>query len=192
MVIALKNNFLTTEIYNIISNIVPLDCLEQEHIIQTLAWIRTGASILRFEKPDIPNKHLVSYFVLFDEVNRKNLLVDHKKAHLWLPTGGHVEVDEDPKQTVIRECYEEQGVKADFWVEAPIFSTSTVTVGITAGHTDVSLWYVLKGDSNIYYAFDHDEFNAICWFGFDDIPYVKSDPHISIFISKLKNFAADD
>lgn len=186
--LALKNTLLITEIYNLISNISPFDLLEQRQIVETLAWIQTGAPIFRIKKPDVPNKHLVSYFVLFDETNRRILLADHKKAQLWLPTGGHVEVDEDPKQTVIRECYEELAVEADFWVEAPIFLTSTVTVGITAGHTDVSLWYVLKGDSSVSYAFDQDEFNAVSWFGFDEIPYAKSDPHMSRFISKLKNF----
>ena len=42
-------------------------------------------------KPDVPPKHLVSYFALVDERRGKLLLVDHKLAGLWLPSGGHVE-----------------------------------------------------------------------------------------------------
>ncbi len=173
------------KIHNIISNIIPHDALEQEHISNTLSWIESGEPIFRIQKPNVPNKHLVSYFVLFDEKTKKVLLVDHVKAQLWLPSGGHVEVDEDPKETVRRECVEELGVQAVFLSDEPIFLTSTITVGLTAGHTDVSLWYVLKGDSNSVYEFDKNEFNAVRWFGFDEVPYAKSDPHMRRFISKL-------
>ena len=43
--------------------------------------------------------------------------------------------------TVIRECMEELYITAEFWHKEPIFITQTITVGKTAGHTDVSLWY---------------------------------------------------
>jgi len=187
MSFALKDNASKTTLYDVISKIVPHDILEQEHIDDTLAWIESGAPIFRITKPDIPNKHLVSYFVLFDEKVQKILLVDHKKAGLWLPTGGHVEINEDPKETVRRECLEELGAQAEFWVPDPLFLTSTLTVGLTAGHTDVSLWYVLKGNHNTLYEFDKNEFNTIKWFDFDRIPYEKSDPHIRRFIKKLHN-----
>ncbi len=177
---------IVTDIYNLICDIVPYDLLEQEHITDTLSWIKSGTPIFRIQKPDIPNKHLVSYFVLFDEESRKVLLVDHKKALLWLPSGGHVETDEDPKETVKRECLEELGIQAEFWIDGPIFLTLTNTISITIGHTDVSLWYVLTGDSKASYVFDEDEFNAIRWFTFDEIPYERSDPHMGRFIEKLK------
>jgi 8-oxo-dGTP pyrophosphatase MutT (NUDIX family) len=38
------------------------------------------------------------------------LLVDHVNAGLWLPPGGHVEVDEDPGLTARREIQEELGL----------------------------------------------------------------------------------
>jgi hypothetical protein len=77
-------------------------------------------------------------------------------------------------------------ITADFWQEDPLFLTSTVTVGLTAGHTDVSLWYVLKGDHQNIYNYDAEEFNAIRWFGFDEIPYECADPHMARFMAKLK------
>ncbi|PIZ33334.1 MAG: NUDIX hydrolase [Alphaproteobacteria bacterium CG_4_10_14_0_8_um_filter_37_21] len=183
--IAQKNTTIDN-IYTIVSAIKPFDKLEEQHIEETLAWIKSGDPIFRIKKPDIPNKHLVSYFVLFDEAASKILLVDHKKAQLWLPTGGHVEINEDPKITTQRECLEELGVHAHFWCEDPIFVTSTETVGLTAGHTDVSLWYVLKGSQNSHYTFEEREFNSIKWFSFDNIPYDNSDPHLKRFIEKFK------
>jgi 8-oxo-dGTP pyrophosphatase MutT (NUDIX family) len=175
------------QIFQIVSNISPLDKLEKQHISSTLSWIKSGASIFRIQKPDIPSKHLVVYFVLWDRKAHKVLLVDHKQAGLWLPTGGHVEIDEDPKETVLRECKEELNYQAEFYFEHPLFLTSTTTVGLTAGHTDVSMWYVLKGDHQDSYEFDRGEFNDIRWFRLDEIPYHLSDPHMRRFIQKLQS-----
>jgi len=49
---------------------------------------------------------------------------------------------------------EELSLTAEFLHDAPVFLTVTQTVGSTAGHTDVSLWYVIKGDRNAAYEFD--------------------------------------
>jgi 8-oxo-dGTP diphosphatase len=184
--LALHSNSIRDYIHHLIASITPYDDVEQEHINDTCLWIESDAPIFRVQKPDVPNKHLVSYLVLFDDVHQKILLCDHKKALLWLPSGGHIEIDEDPKTTARRECLEELGVQADFWIPDPFFITSTLTVGLTAGHTDVSLWYILKGDSHATYQFDEEEFNDIRWFHLDDIPYEKSDPHMRRFIEKLK------
>lgn len=180
-----RTNTINQTIEAIILSIVPYDGLEQQHINETLAWIRSGVPLFRIEKPAMPPKHLVSYFVLIDEEAHKILLVDHKKAQLWLPSGGHVEPHEHPADAAARECLEELGITAEFWQEAPLFLTSTVTVGLTAGHTDVSLWYVLKGDHQQTYVFDAEEFSAIQWFGFDEIPYDRTDSHMGRFMMKL-------
>lgn len=177
-------------IHNVIEDIIlsidPVDELEQQHILETISWIQSGVPLFRLEKPATPPKHLVSYFVLVDDKAQKILLVDHKKAQLWLPTGGHVEPGEHPADAASRECLEELGIVADFWQQDPLFLTSTVTVGLTAGHTDVSLWYVFKGDHQKIYGFDAEEFHAIRWFGFDKIPHDRTDPHMIRFIEKLK------
>jgi 8-oxo-dGTP diphosphatase len=173
-------------IHAIVSQIKPFDTLERNHIEDTLAWIESGAPLFRIEKPDVPNKHLCSYFVLLDESVSKVLLVDHKKSLLCLPPGGHVDADEDPKERARRECLEELRIQADFWCDSPLFLTSTVTVGLTAGHIDVSLWYVLKGNHHHTYTFDPQEFNGVRWFGFDEIPYERSDPHMRRFMNKLQ------
>jgi len=98
-----------------------------------------------------------------------------------------MEVDEELRLAVQRECFEELKIKADFWADDPIFLTSILTVELTAGHTDVSLWYVLKGNHQTYYDFDSGEFHSIKWFNFDEVPQDKSDPHIERFIKKLQS-----
>jgi len=180
--IAIRN-----DIKKVVQSINPLDTLESQHINETVKWIDSGKELFRIKKPDVPDKHLVSYFCLFDQKEQKVLLVEHKKALLWLPPGGHVDPGEHPTKAASRECLEELHIEADFLFKDPIFITSTVTVGLTAGHTDVSLWYVLKGDSSKDLRFDDGEFASVRWFSLDQIPFEKSDPHMKRFISKLKD-----
>lgn len=174
-------------IRQLVNAIEPYDALEQEHRHQTLAWIASGAPLCRIAKPATPEQHLVSYFVLYDCQTQQLLLVDHKQSGLWLPSGGHVEPDEHPTTTVIRESQEELHIDADFAFPQPIFLTVTRTVGISAGHSDVSLWYVLKADSRQTLEYDHAEFYGVAWFALDALPLDRSDPHMARFVAKLQS-----
>jgi 8-oxo-dGTP diphosphatase len=178
-------NPMRDKIAKIVAAIEPLDDLEREHRDSTIEWIRSGAPIFRTQKPDVPPKHLVSYFALVDEIRGKLLLVDHKLAGLWLPSGGHVEPGEDPAVTVVREIAEELSLAADFMQPGPLFITVT-RVGGGIGHTDVSLWYLLRGDSSRAIEFDRGEFHGVRWFGFDEIPFERSDPHMRRFVAKMR------
>jgi 8-oxo-dGTP diphosphatase len=90
-------------IHQLVSNITPVDAMERQHIDIVIDWIESGEEIFRTEKPATPPMHLVSYFLVLSPDQSKVLLVDHKKSGLWLPSGGHVEPGEDPKEAVIRE-----------------------------------------------------------------------------------------
>ena len=163
--------------------IEPLDALEQDHLADALAWVDSGADLCRVARPATPPKHLVSYFAVVDADHM--LLVDHKNARLWLPPGGHVEVNEHPRATVARELAEELGFRSTHVVEAPLMVTCTTTGGLTAGHTDVSLWYVVQATRTQVLKFDETEFHAVQWFAFADVPFERSDPHLRRFIQKL-------
>jgi 8-oxo-dGTP diphosphatase len=126
-----------------VASILPLDELERTHRSDALAWIDSGAPLCRTLKPATPPKHLVSYIGVVD--GRDILLVDHKSAQLWLPPGGHVEPGEHPRETVVRELFEELKVVAKHNMAGPLMVTCTTTVGLDAGHNDVSLWYVVTG-----------------------------------------------
>ena len=173
-----------------IAKISAHDDLEQSHIDNATAWVQSGANIFRIQKPDKPPKHLVSYFVLIDPEHKSLLLGDHIKAQLWLPSGGHVELNEHPRQTVIREAQEEIGQSARFLKgrDDPFFVTVTETGGLTPGHTDVSLWYLLHGSIHDKLTFEREEFSDMTWYRFDEI--IQShpaifDPHMHRFTQKL-------
>ncbi len=165
-----------------VCSLCAFDALELEHIRQAIAWIDSGAPLFRTAKPATPPQHLVSYFAVVDD--KGILLVDHKNAQLWLPAGGHVEPGEHPRDTVRRELFEELGFYAPHTIAPPVMITCTTTVGITAGHCDVSLWYVVKTSREQLLHYDESEFNSVRWFDFADIPFSRSDPHLRRFVQK--------
>ncbi|WP_206606019.1 NUDIX domain-containing protein [Steroidobacter cummioxidans] len=166
-----------------VASIEPFDALERAHCEDALAWIDSGVELCRTQKPATPPKHLISYFALVD--HDYVLLVDHKNARLWLPSGGHVEPGEHPRATVARELQEELGLSLSDAPEAPLMLTISETVGITAGHTDVSLWYVIHADRRLALEFDREEFHSVRWFHFNEAPLPRSDPHLGRFLGKL-------
>jgi 8-oxo-dGTP diphosphatase len=171
--------------------IKPLDATEADHRADALAWVRSQAPIWRTAKPATPPKHLVAYFVLVDADARSCLLVDHRLAELWLPTGGHVEPGEDPPATVARECREEVGFSAPLLgglSSQPLFVTQRVTGGLDPGHVDVSLWYVCDADRRRPVEFDPREFRAARWWRLDELTAADApgfDPNLSRFVVKF-------
>jgi 8-oxo-dGTP diphosphatase len=172
-----------SQIRDEISSIAPSDALERNQIADSLAWIDSGAQLFRLAKPATPPRHLVSYFVVHD--GSHVLLADHRNAQLWLPTGGHVDDGEHPRTTVERELQEELGFAAPHPVGPPLFLTASMTVGLTAGHTDVSLWYVIRTERSQEIRFDEREFVSVRWFAFDEVPLDRCDPQMGRFLAKL-------
>lgn len=168
-----------------LESIEPFDEVERQHHAEALRWVNSGAELFRLAKPATPPKHLVSYFAVVDQ--QYILLVDHKNAQLWLPAGGHVEPEEHPRSTVLRELEEELGFTCPHPVEAPVMVTCTATVGLTAGHTDVSLWYVVHAKREQSMKYDEGEFSGIRWFPFSEVPLEQADPHLGRFIAKLRS-----
>jgi 8-oxo-dGTP pyrophosphatase MutT (NUDIX family) len=172
----------------LLEEITPFDALERAHRDDALAWVASGAPLHRLSKPDVPAKHLVSYFVALDE-QQQILLGDHRKAGLWLPSGGHVEPDETPWGAVVRECREELHVQA---VPSPVVGAQPcfVTVTSTRGpdeHIDVSFWFVLTVAAGEITWFDEREFTAIRWVGLEGVlrePLSTLDPHMHRFARK--------
>lgn len=179
------NNLILDEL----AAIEPLDAIEAAHLADAVAWVESDAQLFRIAKPATPSKHLVSYFAVVDDDHI--LLVDHRNAGLWLPTGGHVEPGEHPRETVVRELFEELGLLAAVdAIGPPAMVTVTVTTGQTAGHTDVSLWYVVRGNRSAAFAFDTAEFSAARWFAFAEAPLRRADPHLGRFIAKIRRVEA--
>lgn len=176
-------------IHQIVADIEPFDELEAAHQADTLRWLEATDDVYRRVKPATPKRHLVSYIALVDP-DGSTLLVDHINARRYLPPGGHVEPDEHPVDAARREAREELGIEARFvdTPARPALVTVTVTDGIDAGHTDVSLWYVLAGHRSMSLVGDPSEFRSMDWWapgGIRASDPGSFDPHYLRFLAKL-------
>lgn len=184
------------EIRGLVASLVPVDGTEEEHQCQALAWLDSTGDIFRRVTPRTPDPHLVAYFLLVDHQHDMVLLVDHRKAGLWLPTGGHVEAGEHPAATVRREAREELGIEAEFSPVTegrPLFVTVTATAPPTGRHTDVSLWYVLVRHMSRSLTPDTGEFRSARWWTREQIALADPaifDPHMGRMLSKLDHAAS--
>ncbi|MBO1756548.1 NUDIX hydrolase [Allobranchiibius sp. CTAmp26] len=181
------------QVRSLVAGIEPGDDLTGAHQAAALDWLRRTQDVYRRVKPATPSPHLVSYFLLVDRATNTVLLCDHRLSGLWLPTGGHVEPEENPVDTVRREVAEELGIKARFDVETgatPFFLTVTDTVGDpTTGHTDVSLWFALEGHQGQALYPDEREFKSVRWWTINELHAAAPDrlePHLLRAISALK------
>lgn len=57
-------------------------------------------------------KHFTVTGYTVNPTRTKILLVHHKRLDKWLPAGGHLEENEIPHEAVMREVFEETGVRA--------------------------------------------------------------------------------
>jgi 8-oxo-dGTP diphosphatase len=172
----------------LVAGIVPGDPREAADVRTALSWLDSTDDVFRRVKPAVPDRHLVSYVVLTDPGSGRMLLGEHLNARLWLPPGGHVEVDEHPAVTAEREAAEELGIDPRRRLsERPVFLSSTVTVGVDSGHTDVGLWFpiALRSDEQLH--IDRTEFRSVRWWSPEEIYAVSPaafDPALGRFIAR--------
>ncbi len=171
----------------LISGLEPVDDLTRSHRDQALAWLAVTDDIYRRVSPATPPTHLVVYVVLQDPTDAAVLLVRHRKAGLWLPTGGHVEPGEDPRNTVRREAREELGIDVAGRIRVPTFVTVTPTVGsVDTRHTDVSLWYAIRSSRSEPLTPDWTEFFETRWWTPAEVtaaPSATLEPHLLHYLS---------
>jgi len=176
-------------IRDLAAGVIPADSIEAEQQAQILAWIDSGAPLFRVVKPATPPQHLAVYFALLDDSDRSLMLVDHVKAQAVLLTGGHVDDQEDPRVSVVREAEEELRLAAKFHNVAgdrPLFLSVTRTRGQDS-HIDVTLWFILAASRHQQFEADAVEFTAVNWLPLEGTDWTAEnfDPHMARFVAKL-------
>jgi len=166
-----------------IGNIQPLDLQESEDITTTLEWLRTAQFI---HKPENMNCHLGVLFMLLSRDRKQTFLVNHKKAQLWIPPGGHVDVGLTLKQAVELEMLEELNKKPKFINTKPFFLTRTLTTGLNSGHIDVTSWFLLEGSQHSIYKLQSKEADEGRWFELNNIDHEPSNAYLARAIRKIQ------
>lgn len=142
----------------------------------------------------MPHIHELIDFVVVAYIvhDGKVLLVDHKKHNMWLPVGGHVELNENPEEALMQEIQEECGLEVEIIGERPAVvgpqTQSLITPlymdihNITDTHRHVSLVYFARALS-VEAKLEEREHNAIRWFTRAELhdPTLTIRPHIRFY-----------
>ena len=118
---------------------------------------------------------VVSIFIVYEN---KVLLIHHKQLNKWLPIGGHIELDEDPEESLFKEVKEECGLEIEVLGEKPtiesegtkfLYSPSFLDIHkISESHKHIGLTYFAKAKSDKF-IFNKEEHTGIRWFNREDL-----------------------
>ena len=106
----------------------------------------------------------------------KILLHFHRKLGMWLPPGGHIEVNELPDEAAVREVLEETGVEVELVgerredVEDPVQLRRPAGVqleNIGPGHQHIDLIYFARPRDSVEIHADYSE-DKVGWYAPED------------------------
>lgn len=159
-----------------VNSITPYDEQEAKEIIETMAWLRSSPAL---NKPDNLDQHLGVLSILLSPEKDRTYLLDHKKARLWLPPGGHVDFGRRLADTASEELTEELGISdPQLLKQGPVFLSRTLTQGSNAGHIDLTTWFVFEGNPTTRFTLQEKEALSGAWIKTQDL---LSDPkHVSL------------
>lgn len=144
-----------------ISALSPYDEIENRDIETTLQWLKSAEQL---NKPYNMEEHLGVFAVVLSQDRERTFLLNHRKAQLWLPPGGHVDLGQKLHECALMEAGEELAIKEPkLLTEVPIFLTRTVTQGMNAGHIDVTSWLLVEGNEQSDYQIQTKEASQSGW-----------------------------
>lgn len=132
-----------------------------------------------------------SVFVV-NPIDKKILLCHHKKFNRWVQPGGHIEVDETPEETALRETYEETGVRVKLLGERfPREDDFIRPLGIQKNrgknnslHIDITYVGVPITQDEVI---EDEEIDRCAWFTLEELSDIEVFPDIKISFSYILN-----
>ncbi len=135
-------------------------------------------------------RHFCASAFIINPYNKKILLVKHKKNRRWTQPGGHIEGNETPEETALREVYEETGLRVrligerfpreeDFIRPLGIQKNRRTTDdGETHMHIDIIYVAIPNDDNDV--VLNKEETDDIGWFSREELEYIDCFPDIKI------------
>ena len=132
-----------------------------------------------------------SVFVV-NPIDKKILLCHHKKFNRWVQPGGHIEVDETPEETALRETYEETGVRVKLLGERfPREDDFIRPLGIQKNrgkdkslHIDITYVGIPITQDEVI---EDEEIDRCAWFTLEELSDIEVFPDIKISFSYILN-----
>ncbi len=139
-------------------------------------------------------RHFCASAFIINPVNKKILLVKHKKNHKWTQPGGHMEKNETPEETALREVYEETGMRVKLIGQHfPREEDFIRPLGIqknrhSNGDTHIDIIYVAVPNDNVQIVQQEEEVDDVRWFSRNELENLNCFPDIKITMDYiLKN-----
>lgn len=111
-----------------------------------------------------PTSHFCTYFLPWDEKQKKIFIVAHKKSGLWLSPGGHIEQGEKLLDALTREIREELGITDQLPndLKPLLLTVTTIRRDPRACKEHFDIWYFIPSDGSNF-TIDSDEFYETRW-----------------------------
>lgn len=152
-----------------------------------LSLVQSGSYLRDHHVP----RHFCVYFCAVDIEKQKILLGFHKKAQLWIPSGGHLDANESIEEGLFREVQEEWGLSVP---HTALLEDHRIDITPIANERQphcsahYNLWNFLAVDSNSFLPnpeFWKTEFTQLDWFTFEEARNIVSDPTTLDTIERL-------
>jgi len=146
------------------------------------------------------NNHFTATGIVFNKY-KQILMIFHKKLQVWLPPGGHIEPNELPDAAVLREIFEETGIKAEIIpekqnlllthdncqeLERP-FIVLLEDIESNGKHNHIDMVYICRS-LNEDYTLQESEVSDIGWFTSDKIRNLKTYENVIKTIEKAAEY----
>ena len=124
--------------------------------------------------------------------NKKILLCHHQRFNRWVQPGGHIEDNELPEETALRETYEETGVRVKLLGEKfPREDDFIRPLGIQRNrgkdgtlHVDITYIGIPLSQDNVI---EDDEIDRCAWFSLEELDDIELFPDIKISFNYILN-----
>jgi len=140
------------------------------------------------------SRHFCSSVFVINPLNKKILLVKHNMFDKWVQPGGHIEDDEVPEETAVREVYEETGIKLNLLGERfPREDDFIKPLGIQKnrtlkGNTHVDIIYAGIPNNIEAELVLSEESTGIGWFSRDELDKIEVFPDIKITMDYILKY----
>jgi len=146
------------------------------------------------------NNHFTATGIVFNS-KKEILMIHHNKLKVWLPPGGHIDENELPDDAVLREIFEETGVKAEIIsskrgfplvskhckeLEIP-FAILLENIEGNGTHNHIDMIYLCRALQEDLVP-QENEIHGIGWFTFEQIKALKTFDNVIKTISQAVNY----
>lgn len=138
------------------------------------------------------NREFCASIFVIDPNTKKILLVKHREFKKWVQPGGHLEYNETPEETAVREVYEETGIKVKilgdrFPREDDFIRPLGIQCNRKDGYMQIDVLYYGIPIGNTDPVVDDEETIAARWFSREELDELNVFEDIKITMDYLIN-----